>query len=85
MALAQDNLAFVGMEEQDDTSLYHEEPWCPHLEDIVYTACYCEENVYHLCQQLSGNKDNAQRELYAVFISNEARQVSFSVKSGSIH
>lgn len=38
----------------------------------VYTACYCEENVYKLCEQLV----HQSAELYAVFVSNSHKQVS---------
>ena len=41
----------------------------------VYTACYCEENVYKLCEQLV----HQSAELYAVFVSNSHKQVSADV------
>ena len=40
---------------------------------VAYTRCYCEENVYLLCQALlrHGNAGN----LCVVFISNESQMV----------
>lgn len=41
-------------------------------DDCVYTAFYCEENVYKLCEQL----ETLSCELYAVFVSNQHKQVT---------
>lgn len=38
----------------------------------VYTPCYCEENVYKLCERLLDHS----AELHAVFVSNVHKQVS---------
>lgn len=38
-----------------------------------HTPCYCEENVYLLCQSLI--KQGAVEELYVVFISNFEKKV----------
>lgn len=43
-----------------------------HAIEFTYTACYCEENAYHLCQQL---KDHHTDQMFVVFISNPARQI----------
>lgn len=43
-------------------------------EDCIYTACYCEENVYKLCQTLQ-QQGQPSSNLYAVFISNPAKKV----------
>eukprot|EP00899_Mesostigma_viride_P003513 jgi/Mesvir1/13162/Mv06127-RA.1 len=47
-------------------------------EAFTYTKCYCEENVYLLCQSLAqrGLADAAMRDLYVVFISNLNRTVA---------
>jgi hypothetical protein len=47
-------------------------------QQCTYTACYCEENVYHLLQHLieSGNKQTDC--LFAVFISNSNETVSLA-------
>jgi hypothetical protein len=49
-------------------------------QQCTYTACYCEENVYHLLQHLieSGNKQAGC--LFAVFISNSNETVSGPVQ-----
>jgi hypothetical protein len=41
-------------------------------EDCVYTKCYCEENVWHLCKR---NLSESRGETFAVFISNPSRSV----------
>ncbi|XP_073240823.1 protein N-terminal glutamine amidohydrolase-like isoform X2 [Porites lutea] len=41
----------------------------------VYTSCYCEENVWKLCEQIKEEKEQSLNEYYAVFISNDKRQV----------
>jgi hypothetical protein len=41
----------------------------------TYTPYFCEENIYKLCQQLTGQQDY-DGELFAVFISNEEKLVS---------
>lgn len=40
-------------------------------DDFAYTACYCEENVYKLCERLLVQPG----EVYAVFVSNRDKQV----------
>ena len=54
-------------------------------EDQTYTSCYCEENVWKLCQRVdqeeqSNTADGSKEDkrpgcYYAVFISNESRTV----------
>ncbi|CAG8519216.1 622_t:CDS:2 [Funneliformis mosseae] len=39
-------------------------------EKLIYTPCYCEENVYHLCKAF-GKLD----DVYVCFISNENRSI----------
>lgn len=41
----------------------------------MYTPYFCEENIYKLCQQLTGQQDY-DGELFAVFISNREKLVS---------
>lgn len=47
------------------------------LSQFTYTACYCEENVFLLCKQLSqrGIAASDASDLYVVFISNAHRQI----------
>ncbi|MQL86158.1 hypothetical protein Taro_018686 [Colocasia esculenta] len=44
---------------------------------FTYTPCYCEENIYFLCKQLSlfGIAESEGHDLFVVFISNEEKQV----------
>ncbi|CAB4389372.1 unnamed protein product [Rhizophagus irregularis] len=36
---------------------------------LIYTSCYCEENIYHLCKELDDIKNKF--DSYVCFISNE--------------
>lgn len=50
--------------------------------NCIYTSCYCEENVYLLCREFLGRKEVCERwEVWAVFISNENKTVSFPLIS----
>ncbi|XP_034400411.1 protein N-terminal glutamine amidohydrolase-like isoform X2 [Cyclopterus lumpus] len=52
-------------------------------ENCVYTSCYCEENVWKLCEFVRTEKTPPLDELFAVFISNENRMVPlWKQKSG---
>ncbi|KAJ3676272.1 hypothetical protein LUZ60_003684 [Juncus effusus] len=44
---------------------------------FIRTPCYCEENVYFLCKRLVdiGAAGPAARDLFVVFISNEAKMI----------
>lgn len=58
----------------------------PRTCDFTYTTCYCEENVYLLCQQLSqsGMAASDASDLFVVFISNAGRKVPiWRQKAGS--
>ncbi|KAF6250670.1 hypothetical protein COO60DRAFT_759816 [Scenedesmus sp. NREL 46B-D3] len=46
-------------------------------QQCIYTACYCEENVYHLLQHLIHSKGRQAVNLFAVFISNSSETVPF--------
>jgi len=43
--------------------------------DFIYTSCYCEENVYKLCETLHEKFSIPLSRIYAIFISNEDKQV----------
>lgn len=43
--------------------------------NCVYTSCYCEENVWKLCQQIKEQNEDDLKEYYVAFISNFNRQV----------
>lgn len=44
-------------------------------EHFAYQSCYCEENTYLLLRRLIERADHETDSLYAVFVSNERRQV----------
>lgn len=41
-----------------------------------YTGCYCEENVWLMCQQLCNSGRASEDDLRVVFVSNPEQQVS---------
>uniref|UniRef100_A0A452HSC5 Protein N-terminal glutamine amidohydrolase n=1 Tax=Gopherus agassizii TaxID=38772 RepID=A0A452HSC5_9SAUR len=41
----------------------------------AYTSCYCEENVWKLCEYIRSYDQYPLEEFYAVFISNERRMI----------
>uniref|UniRef100_A0A8C2T1U1 Protein N-terminal glutamine amidohydrolase n=1 Tax=Coturnix japonica TaxID=93934 RepID=A0A8C2T1U1_COTJA len=42
----------------------------------VYSSCYCEENVWKLCEYIRSQDRHPVEDFYAVFISNDRRMVS---------
>ncbi|XP_073337994.1 protein N-terminal glutamine amidohydrolase [Pagrus major] len=55
----------------------------PSRENCVYTSCYCEENVWKLCEFVRTERTTPLEELFVVFISNENRMVPlWKQKSG---
>lgn len=47
----------------------------PKQGDCSYVSCYCEENVYKLCENVNGHNPVELSKCYAVFISNSSRTV----------
>ncbi|XP_034748719.1 protein N-terminal glutamine amidohydrolase [Etheostoma cragini] len=47
----------------------------PSRENCVYTSCYCEENVWKLCEFVRAERSAALDQLEVVFISNKTRTV----------
>ncbi|XP_020360564.1 protein N-terminal glutamine amidohydrolase isoform X1 [Oncorhynchus kisutch] len=47
----------------------------PSRDECVYTSCYCEENVWKLCEHIKTQTQIHLDEVYAVFISNERRMI----------
>lgn len=45
-----------------------------HLQPFLYHPYYCEENIYKLCETITGI-NGYNKELFAVFISNEEKKV----------
>ncbi|GIY44912.1 protein N-terminal glutamine amidohydrolase [Caerostris darwini] len=56
----------------------------PSIDECCYTSCYCEENVWKICEYVK-NKQSSQISLcYAVFISNRNQSVPlWCQKSGT--
>lgn len=46
----------------------------PEKKDLVYTSCYCEENIYKFCERLKDLKVDLSN-YFAVFISNKSKCV----------
>lgn len=47
----------------------------PPASQCSYAACYCEENVYKICQSLADTSDTELGKAWAVFVSNKKRVV----------
>ncbi|TRY84327.1 hypothetical protein DNTS_025434 [Danionella cerebrum] len=47
----------------------------PPRNHCVYTSCYCEENVWKLCEYIKNHSTCSLDEVYAVFISNERKMI----------
>lgn len=47
----------------------------PLKDECTYTSCYCEENVWKLCEYIKAHGEASLEEVYAVFISNERRMI----------
>ncbi|XP_063780460.1 protein N-terminal glutamine amidohydrolase isoform X2 [Pseudophryne corroboree] len=50
-------------------------PALPVRSDCCYTSCYCEENVWKLCEYIRDQSPLPLEEFYAVFLSNEKRMI----------
>nr|XP_006815963.1 PREDICTED: protein N-terminal glutamine amidohydrolase-like isoform X2 [Saccoglossus kowalevskii] len=47
----------------------------PPREECIYTSCYCEENVWKLCEHVQSRYPDLIEDCYAVFISNQFKTV----------
>ena len=47
----------------------------PPASQCSYAACYCEENVYKICQSLANTEGGELTKAWAVFVSNKKRVV----------
>ncbi|XP_008297544.1 protein N-terminal glutamine amidohydrolase [Stegastes partitus] len=55
----------------------------PCREDCEYTSCYCEENVWKLCEFVRTKRTGPLEQLFVVFVSNDNRMVPlWKQKSG---
>ncbi|XP_029325301.1 protein N-terminal glutamine amidohydrolase isoform X3 [Mus caroli] len=51
------------------------QPACPTRDACVYNSCYCEENIWKLCEYIKTHNQYLLEECHAVFISNEKKMV----------
>lgn len=49
--------------------------------DLTYTRCYCEENIYLLCQEIKEKQKELLESSYVVYISNPNKTVKKQKKS----
>ncbi|KOX80535.1 Protein N-terminal glutamine amidohydrolase [Melipona quadrifasciata] len=47
----------------------------PKASECVYTSCYCEENIWKLCQDVATRHGSELQHCYVVFVSNHWRSV----------
>ncbi|XP_072173700.1 protein N-terminal glutamine amidohydrolase-like [Diadema setosum] len=47
----------------------------PPRDECLYTKCYCEENVWKLCDHIQQHSTDELQRVYAVFISNQDRVI----------
>ncbi|KOC66476.1 Protein N-terminal glutamine amidohydrolase [Habropoda laboriosa] len=47
----------------------------PKASECVYTSCYCEENVWKLCQDVATRHGSELQHCYVAFVSNSWRSV----------
>ncbi|KAK9503491.1 hypothetical protein O3M35_010036 [Rhynocoris fuscipes] len=54
-------------------------------ENCVYTSCYCEENIWKLCEQIKNIKPECLENCFVIFVSNHSKQVPiWFQKSGHV-
>ncbi|KAM4822994.1 protein N-terminal glutamine amidohydrolase isoform X2 [Urocitellus parryii] len=51
------------------------QPASPPRDACVYSSCYCEENIWKLCEYIKNHNQYPLEECYAVFISNERKMI----------
>ena len=44
-------------------------------EELTYTSCYCEENVWLICDRIRNGDPDSLGDFHVVFISNEDRMI----------
>ncbi|KAM9307743.1 protein N-terminal glutamine amidohydrolase [Gastrophryne carolinensis] len=55
----------------------------PARQHCCYSSCYCEENVWKLCEYIRDQGEAPLEEFYAIFLSNENRMIPiWKQKSG---
>lgn len=61
-----------------EKSYAHQNTECLHIpkpEDCIYTPCYCEENIWHLCDHVRKNQPGLLNYVHAVFLSNDCKVI----------
>lgn len=54
-------------------------------EECVYTSCYCEENIWKLCDMIRVRYPDKLSQCFAVFISNDQRKVPIWYQKSAPH
>ncbi|KAI8584201.1 hypothetical protein K450DRAFT_276574 [Umbelopsis ramanniana AG] len=52
--------------------------------ELAYTRCYCEENIYKLCEWIKEKHENEIDNILVVFISNPDRRVPLWEQSSAV-
>lgn len=47
----------------------------PPKADLIYTSCYCEENVYKLCEYVKNHEPELLDSCFVTFISNKYQSI----------
>uniref|UniRef100_A0A8D0NV95 Protein N-terminal glutamine amidohydrolase n=1 Tax=Sus scrofa TaxID=9823 RepID=A0A8D0NV95_PIG len=50
-------------------------PPSPPRDTCVYNSCYCEENIWKLCEYIKSHDQYPLKECYAAFIFNERKMI----------
>lgn len=69
---------FVTMQKDDVPEQYASTDYVPvtlSRPECMYTSCYCEENVWKMCEHVKIHNEGTCDHIYAVFISNERRMI----------
>ncbi|XP_006879374.1 PREDICTED: protein N-terminal glutamine amidohydrolase [Elephantulus edwardii] len=61
------------MEEDVPAAASRYQPASPPRDSCAYSSCYCEENVWKLCEYIKNRDQYPLEECFAVFISNERK------------
>ena len=48
--------------------------------ELIYTSCYCEENIYMMCRMIAKQNQHDLEHCTVVFISNPNKAVSIHIK-----
>ena len=68
-------LPWKGMSLLPQTSLSTTRWPAPPWDTCVYNSCYCEENIWKLCEYIKSHDQYPLKECYAAFIFNERKMI----------